>query len=103
MKRKLDFICFQQKKQLPEFSEESTRDSQKVCGHLYLLSHLSNVFKFYFIFRKRCFHSLIYANIKQITAVVPEQIDFEYFGVAVAGHVKFEIDVIRLYQETGQK
>ena len=24
-------------------------------------------------------------------------------GVAVAGHVKFEIDVIKLYQETGQK
>ena len=23
-------------------------------------------------------------------------------GVAVAGHVKFEIDVIKLYQETGQ-
>ena len=55
-----------------------TRDSQKVRGHLYLLSHLSNVFKFYFIFRKRCFHFLICANIKQITAVVPEQIDFEH-------------------------
>ena len=24
------------------------------------------------------------------------------YGVAVVGHVKFEIDVIKLYQETGQ-
>ena len=43
-----------------------------------LISHLLNVFKFYFIFRKRCFHSLINANIKQRTAVVPEKIDIEY-------------------------
>ena len=28
---------------------------------------------------------------------------FNAQGVAVAGHVKFEIDVIKLYQETGQK
>ena len=55
-----------------------TRDSQKVCGHFWLLSHLLNVFKFYFIFRKRCFHSLINTNIKPITAAVPEKIDFEY-------------------------
>ena len=34
--------------------------------------------KFYFIFRKRSFHSLINAHIKQITAVVPEKIDSEY-------------------------
>ena len=54
------------------------RDSQKVRGHLKLFSHLLNVFKFYFIFRKRCFHSLINANIKPITVVVPEKIDFEY-------------------------
>ena len=25
------------------------------------------------------------------------------YGVAIAGHVKFEIDVIKLYQEAGQK
>ena len=56
----------------------STRDSQNVRGHF---SHLLNVFKFHFIFRKRGFHSLINAhdaNVKQRTAVVPEKIDFEY-------------------------
>ena len=41
-------------------------------------SHLLNVFKFNFILRKRCFLSVINANIKQITEVVPEKIDFEY-------------------------
>ena len=54
------------------------RDSQKVRGHFQLLLHLLNVFKFYFIFKKKCFHSLIKANMKQITAVVPEIIDLEY-------------------------
>ena len=55
-----------------------TRDSQKVRRYTFDYSHLLYVFKFYFIFRKKCFHSLINANIKQITAVVPEKIDFEH-------------------------
>ena len=36
------------------------------------------------------FHSLISANIKQITAVVPEMIDLEYAWESIAGHVKFK-------------
>ena len=35
-------------------------------------------FKFNFINRRRCYHSLAIANIKQITEVVPEKIDFDY-------------------------
>ena len=57
---------------------EDTRDSQNVRGHFELFSHLLNVFKFYFISRKRCFRSLINANIKPITAEVAEKIDFQY-------------------------
>ena len=49
-----------------------------------------NVFNFDFICRKKCFHSLINANIKRITAVVPELSTLNTHGVAVAGHVKFE-------------
>ena len=63
---------------LRHFAPTCTRDSQKVRGHFYLLSHLLNIFKVHFIFKERCFHSLINANIKQITAIVPEKIDFEY-------------------------
>ena len=60
------------------FKDWYTRDSQKVRGHFQLLSHLLNVFKSYLVFRKKCFHSLINANIKQITAVVPKIIDLKY-------------------------
>ena len=65
-----------------------TRESQKVRGHFKLLTHLLNVFKFYFIFKKMCFHSLISANIKQITGVLPEKIDFEYARVSRSGTCK---------------
>ena len=58
-----------------------------------------NFFKFYLIFRKKYIHSLISANIKQITAVVPEIIDLEYEWDTS----NLRIDAVKLYQETGQK
>ena len=61
-----------------EFTNQSTRDSQKVRGNSQLRSHLLNAFKSYFIFRKDWFHSLNNAYIKKISAVVPKITEFEY-------------------------
>ena len=56
-------------------------------------------------FSERSFHSLITANMKLITAVVPEIIDLEYAWGSRSGtrQSNFTIGVIKLYQETGQK
>ena len=57
---------------------QNTRDSQKVRGHSQMRSHLLNAFKSYFIFRKGWFHSLNPANIKKISAVIPQIIELGY-------------------------
>ena len=62
----------------PVFSYSLRGTVKKSADTFNYFSHLLNVFKFYFIFRKKCFHPRINANIKQTTAVVPEIIDIEY-------------------------
>ena len=67
----------------------TTRDSQKVCGHSQLRSHLLNAFKSYFIFRKSWFHSLNNANIKKISIVVPKITDLGYIWGSVSVPCQF--------------
>ena len=48
-------------------------------------SHLLNDFKSHFIFRKSCFHSLNKANIRKISAVVPEITELEHTWGSLSG------------------
>ena len=68
----------------------NTRYSQKVRGHSQLRSHLLNVFKSYFTFRKGWFHSLNNANIKTISAVVPKITELEYTWGSLSVPRQFE-------------
>ena len=60
-------------------------DSQKGHGHYLLRSHLLIDFESHFIFRKSCFHSLIKANRKKISAAVPEITILEHTWGSLSG------------------
>ena len=58
---------------------------KKVRGHSYLRSHLLNDFKSHFIFRKSCFYFPNKANIRKISAVVPEITELEHTWGSLSG------------------